>query len=294
MVLSRWLGVVILSMVPTVASAGVLFEMRTYEYDTGETETSIGFAHQGQVKLGLRQETVRDDRNRYQGSSRRVVINEGNEVIFRPGRGNRLDELILIDHNNRSYQVINENNVPNRRRDDYDDNRRSDYDDRGQIDVFSLFAEALQNAARDGDETREPTYRGTNRWQNNRRVDIRQTRRTEQSWFGTCVIWERYRRGNKTHEVCAVDPLRVELGSAILSETQPMAEFFQDVVARIGREMRGMVFGLAGVNGFPVITRTYDRNGQLISEREFIRAREARLHRRNFLPPKGYRYDRGY
>ncbi|MFN3231869.1 MAG: hypothetical protein ACE363_06870 [Alphaproteobacteria bacterium] len=284
----RFISLIVMLGLPSAAWAGVLFEMRTYDYRSGETESSLGYAFQGNVKLGVSTSAIRENQNRYDGqASRRVIINEGTEMIFRPGRKNRDDELILIDHANRSYRVITADSVPSHRQD-----QRSDYDDRGQIDVFSLFAEAIQQAANERDD--EPNYRGTQRRQYNRNIVVRQTSRVEESWFGRCVIWERIRRGVKTHEVCAVDPLRVDLGSAILSETQPMAEFFLNVGVRTGREVRGMIFGLAGINGFPVLTRTFDRDGELINEREFIRAREARLNRRSFLPPRGYRYDRGY
>jgi len=283
----------LLLLVPAAAQAGVLFEMRTEDFRTGEIETSLGYADQGYVKLGLDESTVEGRRPGNWGGygnrqGRRVIVNEGQEIIFRPEGGRRLAELILVNHPNRSYRVINGRSIPYRR----DMDRRGGNDDyNGQIDVFGLFLEAMQNGGQDrGGNYQQggPGYKGKP-WQ--RHITVRRTNRTEDTWFGRCVIWERFRRNVRTHEVCVVDPSQVEYGAEILDETAPMADFYDDIVARIGRETTGVFFALSDVQGFPVLTRTFGNNGEVISEREFIRARSTRLGQNNFLPPRGYRQE---
>ena len=251
------------------AWAGVVYEIETTDHAQSPPKTeSIQAAVEGRhLKMGI------------------ASGGEGKqgEMIFRGDRR----EMVVVDHDNRSYHQIDEAAMKQVA---------------GQVsDVMAQMQEALKNVPADRramvEEMMKKNMPSGQAAPKRPKSELKKTgeRATHNGY--PCVKYEVFVDGRKARELWVTDWSNVEGGSDVVEAFEDMADFFRemmDSVPQIGGGS-GSSFGdevfehMKELGGFPVVTKEFGEDGSLEGESTLRSARRQTLDPDAFEPPSGYK-----
>lgn len=123
--------------------------------------------------------------------------------------------------------------------------------------------------------------------------EIRRSDDTEELYGYTCRKIEMVRDGRVVREFWVTDWDNVTGGGELETVFKAMAEFASNMAESMGSMGTQMVddglASLKSIDGFPVVTREFDEQGQLRSESVLKSAEEQMLDPASFDPPSDYR-----
>ncbi|MCP5179058.1 MAG: hypothetical protein H6993_14125 [Pseudomonadales bacterium] len=107
------------------------------------------------------------------------------------------------------------------------------------------------------------------------------------------VKYEVWQDGRKRREMWVTDWSSIEGGAQAREAFNSLAEFFKelkDAIPKFGESNKNASFEhMKELGGFPVLTREFNRGGELESENALRSARRATLNPEDFEPPAGYK-----
>lgn len=249
------------------AVAGVVFEVEAKDHDASppRVETSEMAVQGRNLKMG-----IASGGHRAQGA-----------MIYRGDRR----EMVVIDHADKSYMVIDEETM------------RQLADQMAGIN--DQIAEALKSVPEDQRAKVEKMMQQRMPAQPPQRSqsEVRKTGERGSHAGYPCVRYDVLRDGQKIRELWVTDWGNVEGGDAVKEVFLDMAKFFEELMDATQDTMGGSdlfaggenpVEGFTELDGFPVVTRSFE-GGDLESETRLRSARRQSLDPAGFEPPAGYK-----
>ena len=249
--------------------AGVVYEIETTDHAQSPPKTeSIQAAVEGRhLKMGIAS-----------GGD-----GKPGEMIF---RGGDRREMVVIDHDDRSYHLVDEKAIEELA---------------GHLsEAERMMKEALKNVPENQramlenlmKEKMPPTGDAPKR----PRSELKKTgERAEKNGY-PCVKYDVYRNGQKIRELWVTDWNNVEGGNDVVGAFEDMADFFTELLDSIPTfGGQGPDFGdpafehMRELGGFPVVTKEFDDDGSLEGETALRSARRQPLDPDAFEPPSGYK-----
>ncbi len=263
-------ALLLLSMLTSPLYAGVVYEIEVTDHEQSPPKSeSIQAAIEGRhLKMGIASKGT--------GAQ--------GEMIFRGDRR----EIVVVDHQNRTYHLIDEKAIKgiagqlsqaNRMMQDALKNVPEDK--RAMIEQMlkqKMPASAQAPKPRVKDELEKTSERG------------------DQSGY-PCVKYEVRREGRKTRELWVTDWSNIEGGSDVVDAFEDMADFLSqlidsmpDIGGRGGPKIGDSTFEhMKELGGFPVLTREFNSDGSLEGETALRSAKRQTIDPDAFEPPSGYR-----
>ena len=249
-------------------TAGVVYEIEVKDHQQSPPKTeSIQAAVEGRhLKMGIASGS--------QGGKQ-------GEMIFRGDRR----EMVVIDHEKRSYQVMNEETMRQIA---------------GQVNAaMSQMQEALKDVPEDKRamleqmmKQRMPTQTPPKRAQSE--LERTGERATHNGY--PCVKYVVRKDGRKLRELWVTDWDNIEGGKDVVGAFEDMAGFFRELLDSIpnmgpgGPEFGDNAFEhMKDLGGFPVLTREFDEDGSLEGESTLRSAKRQTIDPDAFDPPTGYK-----
>lgn len=251
----------------TASLAGVVFEVETREFGFSppRTEMSTIYAE----ALSLKMETGQ------QGSGKT------DEMIFRGDRR----EMVVVDHTNRSYMVIDKQFVSNM----MGQLQQMAGQMQGVLDSVppeqrALVDQMMKNPQSRGQLPARP------------KPEVRSTGRRATVYGYPCVLVTISRQGRKERDVWVTDWNNIKGSRELAATFDSMSDFTQELISAIPMQgqspMRENAFmTIRQMGGFPVATREYREDGTLESETALRSARRLSINPSVFAPPAGYQAD---
>lgn len=247
--------------------AGVVFEVETREFDYSppRTEMSTIYAE----ALSLKMETGQ------QGGGKT------DEMIFRGERR----EMVVVDHGNRSYMVIDKQFVTNM----MGQLQQMAGQMQGVLDSVPPEQRALVDQMMKNPQTqgRLPTRP---------KPVVRNTGKRATVYGYPCVLVTISRQGRKERDVWVTDWNNIKGSRELAATFDSMSDFTQELISAIPMQgqspMRENAFmTIRQMGGFPVATREYRDDGSLESETALRSAKRLSINPSVFAPPAGYQAD---
>ncbi len=256
----------VLAVAAAPLAAGVVYEIETTDHEASpprveSTEVAAGGKN-------LKMEIAPDEQGRGRG-----------DAIFRGDRR----EMIVVDHDEKSYVVIDEATM------------KELAAKLGGIN--DQIAEALKNVPEEQRAMVEKMMkeRMPAPPPPRQRAEVRRTgERATHSGY-PCVKYEVVRGGTKIRELWVTDWGNVEGGGDVTGAFQAMAEFMQEMLDALpaGGAPGGMgdsvIAQMNEIDGFPVVTREFGDDGSLEDESTLRSAQRRTLDPAEFEPPAGYK-----
>ena len=257
-----------LALLATPLYAGVVYEIEVKDHEQSPPKTeSIEAAVEGRhLKMGIAS----------QGKGAQ------GDMIFRGDRR----EMVVVDHENQTYSVIDEAAV-------------------GQItgqlsEAERMMQEALKNVPDDKKAMIEQLMKqkmppGAQAPPERPKSELKKTSERGDKNGYPCVKYEVLRGGVKVRELWVTDWSNVEGGSDVVGAFEDMADFFSEMMDALPKFGQGESFGdpafehMREIGGFPVVTREFDDDGSLEGESTLRSARRQTLDPDAFEPPSGYK-----
>ena len=258
---------------PVTYNPGVVFEIEVKDHEQSPPKTSeMEVSAEGKnIKIPV---ASRDGER-------------GKEEVIYNGDDEDNRRMIVVDHNNKSYMVVDES---------FADGMKSQLSD----------AEKMMKKAMDGltDEQKRMIEKAQKDAGNKRaypgamkmslpKVEIRKSGEKATKNGYPCVKYEVLRDGKKIRELWVTDWDNIDGGDEAKGAFKSMIDFTEDLGEMFGRE-RGSGFGpwsdLNIEDGFPVVTREFDEYDGSLDEESFLRrTRRRTLDPADFEPPAGYK-----
>ena len=262
-ILGAFLVCAILALAP--ALAGVVYEIEVTDHEQSPPKSeSIQAAVEGRnLKLGI-------------ASGGR---GKQGHMIYRGDRR----EMVVVDHENRSYDVIDEAAMKQIA---------------GQLgNAMGAMEEALKNLPKERRAQIEAMMKQRMPQQPaaRPRSELKKTGEKAVQNGYPCVKYEVLREGRKIRELWVTDWSNIEGGDDVVDAFEDMADFFSELMDSIPDFGQGGSSGDAAfwhmkeIGGFPVVTREFDDDGSLEGESTLRSARRQTLDPAAFEPPSGYK-----
>ena len=264
------LGFFLLATVPL--HAGVVYEIEVKDYEESPPVTeSVQAAVEGRyLKLGVASP----------GQPEEV------DSIF----NSELREMVLVDHKEKSYMVMNEASM--RQLAGQVNSAMSEM--QSQMEQMLKDVPAGQRAEieammkRQMPAVQQPAARP--------RDELKKTgERASKSGY-PCVKYEVWNGGRKIREVWVTDWSNIEGGEEAASVFEDMAGFFREMIEAMpgtgqgGSDSDGNIFDIMDkVDGFPVVSAEYGDDGSKLVENTLLSARRQTIDPDAFEPPSGYK-----
>lgn len=129
------------------------------------------------------------------------------------------------------------------------------------------------------------------------RTELRKTGDTGTQAGYPCVKYEVLSNNRVVQELWVTEYSHIDGGEEAAAAMEEMAGFFQEMTDSFQEMSRGMggpidnstFEHLKELNGFPVVTRVFDEDGELTTETELKSSRRESLGADQFEPPAGYK-----
>ncbi len=266
---NRWILSVLTVLLASPLTAGVVYEIEVKDHEQSPPKSeSIQAAVEGRhLKMG-----IASGGKGAQG-----------EMIFRGDRR----EMVVVDHENRTYHLIDEAAV-------------------GQIagqlsEAERMMQEALKNVPEDKRAMIEQMMKqkmppGAQAPPARSQSELKKTSERGEKNGYPCVKYEVLRDGRKIRELWVTDWSNVEGGSDVVGAFEDMADFFSELMSAMpsfggqGGPVDGPGFEhMKELGGFPVVTREFDDDGSLEGETFLRSAKRQTIDPDAFDPPSGYK-----
>ncbi len=266
---NRWMLIPLALLLPSPLYAGVVYEIEVKDHEQSPPKTeSIQAAVEGRhLKMGIA--------SKGKGAQ--------GEMIFRGDRR----EMVVVDHENKTYTVIDEAAVAGIA---------------GQLsEAERMMQDALKNVPEDKRAMIEQMMKqkmppGTQMPEPRAKSELKKTsERADQNGY-PCVKYEVLRDGRKIRELWVTDWSNIEGGSDVVGAFEDMADFFREMMDSIpsfggqgGPGADPAFEHMKEIGGFPVITREYDDFGKLEGETTLRGSKRQTIDPDAFDPPSGYK-----
>lgn len=249
--------------------AGVVYEIEVKDHEQSPPKTeSIQAAVEGRhLKMGIASKGM--------GSQ--------GEMIFRGDRR----EMVVVDHEKRTYHLIDEAAVDQIA---------------GQLsDANRMMQEALKNVPEDKramiEQMMKQKMPAAQAPAERPKSELKKTSERADKNGYPCVKYEVLRGGQKIRELWVTDWSNVEGGSDVVGAFEDMAGFFRELMDSMPSfgGQGGPDFGdpafehMKELGGFPVVTREFGDDGSLEGETVLRSAKRQTIDPDAFEPPSGYK-----
>lgn len=266
-----WMLLALLALMVGPAAAGVVFEIEVTDHQQSppKSETIQAAVEGRNLKMG-----VASGGRGSQG-----------EMIFRGDRR----EMVLLDHENNSYHVMDEDTMRQIA---------------GQVnDAMSKMQEALKSVPEDQRAMVEQMMKqrmpkDAVSPKRPKSVLKKTGERADKNGY-PCVKYDVVREGRKVRELWVTGWKSIEGGSDVVDTFEEMADFFREMLDAIpnfggeggqGGGMEDSAFEhMKELGGFPVVTREFDDDGALEVESALRSAKRQTIDPDAFEPPSGYK-----
>ncbi len=249
----------------TRASAGVVLELETQDYRLNESGTVLALVDGNDLKMTITSGGVQ----------------ESNDMIFRGEKR----EMIVVDHGNKSYMVIDEAMV----------NSISD-----QLSSYEAqMREALKDVPPGQRAMVEQMMKGRmpapTKAPERSKVEIRNTGERDTKNGYPSVKYEVMTDGRKTLEYWVTDWDNVDGGSDAVEAFQGMAAFLKEMQESMpsfgddGSADDNPFEHMNEMDGFPVVTHEYADDGSIASESSLRSSTQKAVNPAEFEPPPAYK-----
>ena len=211
------------------------------------------------------------------------------QVIYHGGRR----ELIMVDHSNKSYVVMDQRSMSEMGGQVNEQMNQAMKELEKQLEGLDPQQREMMEKMLKGRMPPSQAGAAPKRSAN----EFRRTGEQAKKAGYPCVRWDVFRNGQKIREMWVTDWSNIEGGGEVRVVFEDVAAFFKELMDSIGDMMGGaggfgdtdnMFDGFEEINGFPVVTRSYE-DGDLESESTLKSARRQRLDPAAFEPPSGYK-----
>ena len=252
-------GVALLS----TASAGVVYEIKSVRYGSGEpVEEFINASVDG------------DNLKMVMGGT---ADGNADEMIFRGS----VPEMIMVDHKEKRYYVMDESTI------------------REIGNQMSDIERQMQEALKDVPPEQRPMIeqmmksRMPKGMQGPSKPTFQLNRTPEKGTRNgyPCVKYELLREGTLMQEMWVTDWSNIEGGADVRDAFLGMSEFFQslrDAMPDFVRDDDNMFQNMKDMDGFPVVSLDYSPDGTLEGESKLVSAARQSIDTAAFGPPDGY------
>lgn len=243
--------------VPLAAQAGVVLEMEYRDLADKTSTTSQTFVEGKYIKMKTVKASGAADA----------------DMIYRPGGGGRTAEMLMIDHGEKSYAVMDEASM--KRMGSMMDEALKSVPPEQRAMVMEMMKQQGQVPGAPQEPKRE----------------LRATGRSDTVAGIGCKVWEALENGVKTQEICAAGSSAFPGGVEAMPAFIDLSRFMQKMLASmpsIGAAMDQSLADYEKLNGFPLRVRDYE-GGKVTSEVLFKSSKTQTLAPSFFQAPAGYK-----
>jgi hypothetical protein len=266
--ISRFTGLLLLALISTTAThAGVIYEMTNTDYIDGVASDTAS-SH------------VAIDGNNLKMSLPEKKTGREGEMIFQGDKG----RMLMIDHQRQQYFILDKATID-------------------QINAqMNQAMEMIKNVPPAQREMMEKMMKGRMPQMKapaKKQVEIKKTSERKKLNGYETVKYEVFEDGRKKSEYWVADWEEIKGSENALRAFKSMSSFFSEIMNTFSSGPMGdMIQGkfdsnwmgqLEKLNGFPVVTRTFDSDGKLLSESALGSAKKADFHESYFQAPKSYK-----
>ncbi len=261
--IKKWTALAFSALAIATVNAGVVFEVETKDYDRDQSSMSSVSIEDEKLHMEI------------------ADHNKGNDgdIIFRGDR----QEMVVVDHSEKTYLVMDKETIDSIA---------------GQVNsAMSQMEEALKNVPKEQREMVERMMKDkmpANISPQLPKEEVVKKGDKKKINGYPCVRYDVLQDGNKVRELWVTDWKNVEGGDDAAAVFTKMAEFFEGMMKAVGQMGaqqvgKNMFAQMNELNGFPVVTKNFNDNGDLESESTLRSSKRRAIDPASFEPPAGYK-----